>query len=63
MTGKVKNAFGVKDIVGKEVKIVGFGIQNSAVVLCAGKLYAVPLNFLEEVKELHNEFDFESSHI
>ena len=57
MTGKVKNAFGVKEIVGKEVKIVGFGIQNSAVVLYAGKLYAVPLNFLEDVKELTSSLE------
>jgi hypothetical protein len=51
MTGKVKNAFGVKEVAGKEVKIVGFGVQNSAVVLHEGKLYAVPLSFLEEVKD------------
>ena len=51
MTGKVKNVFGVKEISGKEVKIVGFGINNSAVVLYDGKLFAVPLTFLENVKD------------
>jgi len=37
---------------GKEVKIVGFGINNSAVVRYDGRLFAVPLNFLENVKDL-----------